>query len=75
MVLIRGHNPTEVRHESKRCPKIARKTLRSFVRIEWPSLARQVDLRRLEAAEDDSTLVGQHAVGPVEAQPVGVSQD
>jgi hypothetical protein len=58
MVLVRGYNPTEVRHESKRYSKIARKTLRSFVRIEWSSLAYQVDLRRLEAAKDDSALVG-----------------
>jgi hypothetical protein len=73
MVLIRGHNPTEVRHESKRYPEIARETLRSFIRIEWSSLTYQVDLRRLEAAKDDSALVGQHTVGSVEAQPMGVS--
>lgn len=57
-----------------RYSEICRKTLRSFVWIERSGLAGQVDLRWLEAAEYDSTLVCQHTVGPVEAQPVGVLQ-
>jgi hypothetical protein len=66
MVLIRGHNPTKVRHESKRYPEIARETLRSFVWIEWSSLTCQVDLGGLKAAKDDSALISQHAFGSVE---------
>ena len=52
--------------------EVGRKTLRPFVRIERSGLTRQVDLRRLEADKDDSTLVGQHAVRPVETQPVSI---
>ena len=52
--------------------EVGRKTLRPFVRIKRSSLTRQVDLRRLEAAKDDSTLVGQHAVRPVETQLVSI---
>ena len=52
--------------------KVGRKTLRPFVRIKQSDLTRQVDLRRLEAAKDDSTLVGQYAVRPVETQLVSI---
>jgi hypothetical protein len=75
MILVGGYNPTKVRYESKHYSKIARKTLRSFIRIEWSSLTYQVDLRRLEAAKDDSALVGQYIVGSIKAQPIGVLQE
>ena len=55
-----------------RYSEVGCKTLRPFVWVKWSGLAHQVDLGWLEAAEDDSTLIGQHAVGPVETQSVSI---
>ena len=52
--------------------EVGRKTLRPFVQIKRSSLTCQVDLRRLEAAKDDSTLVGQYTVRPVKTQPISI---
>jgi len=72
VVLVGSYDSAEVGDESMRNSEVGRKTLRPFVRIERSGLTRQVDLRRLEAAKDDSTLVGQHAVRPVETQLVSI---
>ena len=74
MVLIRSDNSAEVRHKLERHPEVCSEALRSFVRIERSGFSYQVDLRRLKAAKDDSALVGQHAVGSVEAQPMSILQ-
>lgn len=75
MVLIRSDNSAEVRHEPEHHPEVCSEALRSFIRIERSGFSYQVDLRRLEAAEDDSALVSQHAFGSVETQPMGVFQE
>jgi hypothetical protein len=75
MVLIRSDDSAKVRHESERHPEVYSEALRSFIRIEGSSFSYQVDLRRLEAAEDDSALVSQYVFGSVETQPIGVFQE
>jgi hypothetical protein len=67
MVLIRSNDSAEVQYELERYPEICYKAFQSFMQIEWSSFSYQVNLGGLEAAKDDSTLVGQHAVGSVEA--------
>lgn len=75
MVLIKSDDSAKIRHKSERHSEVCSEALRSFVRIERSSLPYQVDLRRLEAAEEDSALVSQHAFRSVETQPVGVFQE
>ena len=72
MVVIGSHDFAKVRNKSMRYSEVGCKTLRPFVWVKWSGLAYQVDLGWLEAAEDDSTLIGQHAVGPVETQSVSI---
>ena len=72
MVLIRSDDSAEVRHKPERHPEVCSEARWSFIRIERSGFSYKVDLRRLEAAKDDSALVSQHAFGSVKTQPVGI---
>ena len=72
IVLIRSDDSAKVRYKPERYPEVYSEALQSFIRIEQSSFSYKVDLRRLEAAKDDSVLVSQYIFGSVKTQPIGI---